>query len=89
MVHIQTNPDKHLPSVAFNSPTKQANKKDIYTRRDHFCLRATPQPKDDITEHFEVYNTPLSAWSTRSLLADGCIRETVRESECENRGRCE
>ncbi|KAJ4942705.1 hypothetical protein JOQ06_005222, partial [Pogonophryne albipinna] len=47
MVHIQTNPDKHLPSVAFNSPTKQANKKDIYTRRDHFCPRATPQPKDD------------------------------------------
>lgn len=35
------------PMTAFASPTKQANKKNIYTPRDHFCLRATPQHQDD------------------------------------------
>lgn len=48
---IEASPVQHLSPAGFTSPTKQANKKDIYTHRDHFCLRATPQPKTTVSLH--------------------------------------
>lgn len=38
-------PEQHLPRAILASPTKKANKKDIYTHRDYFSVRATVQPQ--------------------------------------------